>query len=119
MKFMNKKINAWLAGAALLVGGSGLAMAASDAPAVSVNATAAPGAPAKLTLGEVRKIDTEQGKLTIKHGPIENLQMPGMTMVFKAADPAMLQKLQVGDKIEFAAEKANGAIVVTTVQAVK
>ena len=119
---MNAKINSWLVGSALLVGGFGLAMAASDAPtapAVSVSATAAPGALAKLTLGEVRKIDTEQGKLTIKHGPIENLQMPGLTMVFKAADPAMLQKLQVGDKIEFAAEKANGAIVVTTVQAAK
>lgn len=116
---MNKKISAWLAGAALLAGSSGLAMAASDAPAAPLSATAALGASAKLTLGEVRKIDTEQGKLTIKHGPIENLQMPGMTMVFKAADPALLQKLQVGDKIEFAAEKANGAIVVTTVQAVK
>ena len=94
-------------------------MAACDAQNAPVSTTAAPGASAKLTLGEVRRIDTEQGKLTIKHGPIENLQMPGMTMVFKAADPAMLQKLQVGDKIEFAAEKANGAIVVTTVHVAK
>lgn len=116
---MNTKINAWLAGAALLATSAGLAMAASDAPTAPLSVTAAPGASAQLTAGEVRKIDTEQGKLTIKHGPIENLQMPGMTMVFKAADPAMLQKLQVGDKIEFAAEKANGAIVVTTVQAAK
>jgi Cu/Ag efflux protein CusF len=45
--------------------------------------------------------------------------MPGMTMVFKATDSAMLQKLQVGDKIQFAAEKANGAIVVTNIQAAK
>ena len=116
---MNAKINAWLAGAALLAGSSGLAVAASDAQTAPLSATAAPGVSAKLASGEVRKIDTEQGKLTIKHGVIENLQMPGMTMVFKAADPAMLQKLQVGDKIEFAAEKTNGAIVVTTVQAVK
>jgi len=112
---MNTKINAWLAGAALLVGSAGLAMAAPDVP----TAPAAPSASAQFTAGEVRKIDTEQGKLTIKHEAIENLQMPGMTMVFKAADPAMLQKLQVGDKIKFAAEKANGAIVVTTVQAAK
>ena len=116
---MNKKISAWLAVAALLAGSSGLAMAASDAPAAPLSANAALDASAKLTLGEVRKIDTEQGKLTIKHGPIENLQMPGMTMVFKAADPAILQRLQVGDKIEFAAEKANGAIAVTTVQTAK
>jgi Cu/Ag efflux protein CusF len=94
-------------------------MAACDAQNAPVSTTAAPGASAKLTLGEVRRIDTEQGKLTIKHEAIENLQMPGMTMVFKAADPAMLQKLQVGDKIEFAAEKANGAIVVTTVHVAK
>ena len=119
---MNAKFNALLVAATLLAGSSGLAMAASDAPAAPtapVSATAAPSVSAKLTLGEVRKIDTEQGKLTIKHEAIENLQMPGMTMVFKAADPAMLQKLQVGDKIEFAAEKANGAIVVTTVQVAK
>ena len=116
---MNAKFNALLVTATLLAGNSGLAMAASDAPTAPLSVTATLGASAKLTLGEVRKIDTEQGKLTIKHEAIENLQMPGMTMVFKAADPAMLQKLQVGDKIEFAAEKANGAIVVTTVQAVK
>ena len=107
---MNAKINACLAGAALLAGSSSLAMAASDVQAAPLSVTAVPGASVKLIAGEVRKIDTEQGKLTIKHGPIENLQMPGMTMVFKAADPAMLQKLQVDDKIEFAAEKASRAI---------
>lgn len=64
-------------------------------------------------------VDTEQGKLTIKHEAIENLQMPGMTMVFKATNAAMLQKLQVGDKIKFAAEKANGVLVITTIQAAK
>ena len=116
---MNTKFNALLVAATLLAGSSGLAMAASDAPTAPVSATAASGVSAKLTLGEVRKIDTEQGKLTIMHGPIENLQMPGMTMVFKAADPAMLQKLKVGDKIEFAAEKANGAMVVTSIQAAR
>ena len=67
----------------------------------------------------MRKIDTAQGKLTIKHEAIENLQMPGMTMVFKATDSTMLQKLQVGDKIQFASEKVNGAIVVTNIQAAK
>ena len=116
---MKTKINPLLVAVALFAGSTTLAMAASHVQSAPLGATAAPAVTTKLTLGEVRKIDTEQGKLTIKHGPIENLQMPGMTMVFKAADPAMLQKLQVGDKIEFAAEKANGAIVVTTVQVVK
>jgi len=116
---MNTKINAMLVCAALLAGSSGLAIAASDAPAAPLSATSASGASGKLTSGKVRKIDPEQGKLTIKHGPIENLQMPGMTMVFKAADPAMLQKLKAGDKIEFAVEKANGAIMVTSIQAAR
>ena len=116
---MNTRINAVLVCAVLLAGNSGLAIAASDAPVAPLSATSVSSASAKLTSGEVRKIDTEQGKLTIKHGPIENLQMPGMTMVFKAADPAMLQKLQVGDKIEFAVEKTNGAMMVTSIQAVK
>lgn len=116
---MKKKINALLIAATLFAGSSGVVMAASDTQTSLLSETATPGVSAKLTSGEVRKIDTEQGKLTIKHQTIENLQMPGMTMVFKVTDPAMLQKLQVGDKIEFAAEKANGAMVVTSIQATK
>ena len=114
---MKTKISALLFTAVLFAGSSGLAMAASDSQAAPSRTSSSSAASTKLTAGEVRKIDTEQGKLTIKHESIENLQMPGMTMVFKAADPTMLQKLKVGDKIEFAAEKANGAIVVTAIKA--
>jgi len=114
---MKTKINAMLFTVVLFAGSSGLAMAASDAPTAPLRATAPPVSSAKLTAGEVRKIDIEQGKLTIKHQAIENLEMPGMTMVFKAADPAMLRQLKVGDKVEFAAEKANGTIVVTAIKA--
>lgn len=114
---MKTKINALLVAAALFIGSSGVVLAASDAQTAPLSATATPVASTRLTSGEVRKIDTEQGKLTIKHEAIENLQMPGMTMVFKAADPAMLQKLQIGDKIRFAAEKAGGVIVVTAIEA--
>jgi Cu/Ag efflux protein CusF len=74
----------------------------------------APAAPT--TDGEVRKIDKEQGKLTLKHGRIENLDMPGMTMVFKVADPKLLAPLKVGDKVKFAAENVNGALTVTAIQ---
>ena len=116
---MKTKINALLIAAALFAGSSGIAMAASDVQTSPLSETAMLAVSAKLTSGEVRKVDTEQGKLTIKHEAIENLQMPGMTMVFKATDPAMLEKLQVGDKIKFAAEKANGALVITTIQAAK
>lgn len=67
--------------------------------------------------GEVKKIDKENQKITLKHGEIKNLGMPGMTMVFKVKDPTALDKLQVGDKVRFAAEKGGGALVVTQIEA--
>jgi Cu(I)/Ag(I) efflux system protein CusF len=66
--------------------------------------------------GEVRKVDAAQGKLTLKHGPIANLEMPGMTMVFKVADPKLLQGLKEGDKVKFSAERVGGAITVTAIE---
>jgi len=69
--------------------------------------------------GEVRKIDMATKKITIKHGEIKNLDMPGMTMVFPVKDPAMLDKVKAGDKIRFKAEKSNGAIVVTDIEPAK
>ncbi|WP_374685090.1 copper-binding protein [Rhizobacter sp. J219] len=69
--------------------------------------------------GEVRKVDTETKKLTLKHGEIKNLDMPGMTMVFQVKDPAMLQQVKPGDKVRFTAEKINGAFTVTTLEVVK
>jgi Cu/Ag efflux protein CusF len=81
---------------------------------------AAASAPASaLADGEVRKIDKEQGKLTLKHGPIANLEMPGMTMVFKVADAKMLDGVKAGDKVRFAADRVNGAITVTAIEVVK
>ncbi|HDR9318625.1 TPA: copper-binding protein [Burkholderia vietnamiensis] len=62
--------------------------------------------------GEIRKVDLAAGKLTIKHGPLENLGMEAMTMVFKVKDPAMLSQVKVGDKIDFVAEEVNGALTV-------
>jgi Cu/Ag efflux protein CusF len=63
--------------------------------------------------GEVRKVDKEAKKLTIKHGEIRNLDMPAMTMVFQVKDPAMLDKLKPGDKVRFVAENASTGLVVT------
>ena len=71
------------------------------------------------TTGEVRKVDKEQQKITLKHGEIKNLGMPGMTMVFQVKDPAMLDKVKAGDKVVFAAEKADGAYVVTELEPAK
>ena len=69
-----------------------------------------------MTDGEIRKVDMESKKITIKHGEIKNLDMPGMTMVFQVKDPAMLDKVKAGDKVRFKAEKAGGAIVVTDIE---
>ena len=65
--------------------------------------------------GEVMKVDKAAGKVTLKHGPIKKLDMDGMTMVFRVADPAMLDKMKPGDKIEFEADRVNGAITVTKI----
>ena len=71
---------------------------------------------AGLTDGEVRKVDAEEGKLTLRHGEIKDLDMPGMTMVFQVTDAALLDKVPAGDKVRFAAEKAGSAYVVTTLE---
>lgn len=79
--------------------------------------TATPSAQtAEMTDGEIRKVDKDTKKITIKHGEIKNLDMPGMTMVFQVKDPAMLDKVKAGDKVKFTAEKTGGAIVVTDIQ---
>ncbi len=75
--------------------------------------------PASMTEGEVRKIDKEAKKITLKHGDIKNLDMPGMTMVFQVKDPALLDKVKAGDKVMFTAERADGAIVVTAIEVAK
>lgn len=76
--------------------------------------SSAPAAP--LGEGEVRRIDREQGKLTLRHGPLDNLGMPAMTMVFRVVDPKMLDGLKEGDRIKFTAEKVNGALTLTALQ---
>ena len=88
---------------------------------VSVTAPApAPATrPADMTDGEVRKVDKDTKKITIKHADIRNLDMPGMTMLFQVSDPAFLDAVKPGDKVRFAAERVNGAIVVTQIQVVR
>lgn len=69
-----------------------------------------------MTDGEVRKIDRETKKITLRHGPIVNLGMPAMTMVFQVKDPAMLETVNVGDQVLFGAEKTGGAYVITQIR---
>ena len=67
--------------------------------------------------GQVTKIDDSAGKITLKHGPIKKLDMDeGMTMVFKAQDPAMLKSVKVGDKVKFEADRVNGQFTITKIQ---
>lgn len=70
-------------------------------------------AQAQSTEGEVRKIDRAQSKLTLRHGAIKNLDMPPMTMVFRVADPRLLDGLSEGSKVLFDVEKINGQYTVT------
>ena len=69
--------------------------------------------------GEVRKIDLAQGKVTLRHGPLVNLDMPAMTMVFTATDKKLLEGLKEGDKVKFTADKQSGTFVVTAIEAAK
>ncbi len=69
--------------------------------------------------GEVRKVDKEAKKITLKHGPILHLDMPAMTMVFQVADPAMLDHLKAGDKVRFSADKVGSGYAVTKIESGK
>ena len=68
-----------------------------------------------LAQGEVRRVDKAGGKISLKHGEIKNLDMPPMSMVFDVKDPALLNKVKVGDKIVFTADQINGAYTVMSI----
>jgi Cu(I)/Ag(I) efflux system protein CusF len=74
---------------------------------------------AALTDGEVRRIDRDASKLTIRHGPIQNLDMPPMTMVFQVKDVSLFDKVKTGEKVKFRAEKEGGNYIVTQIEPVK
>lgn len=76
----------------------------------------ASAAAADMTEGEIKKVDKDNRKLTIKHGDLKNLDMPGMTMVFQVRDPAFVEQVKAGDKIRFKAEKGASGFVVTELQ---
>ena len=98
---------------------STLSIAASAQSDRGTDIVLAQASAADMTEGEVRKVDKDTKKITIKHGDIKNLDMPGMTMLFQVKDPGMLDMVKPGDKVKFRAEKAGGAIVVTEIQIAK
>ncbi len=73
----------------------------------------------EMSEGEVRRIDKEQGKMTLRHGPLTNLDMPAMTRVFQVSDKAMLDQVKVGDKVRFHAEKIGSQYTVTKIESVQ
>ena len=96
-----------------------LLAAAMSAPWVHANeehhkpAAGASQAAESLSEGEVRKVDKDAKKLTIRHGPLPSLDMPTpMTMVYQVKDPALLDQVKAGDKIRFVAEKIGGQFTV-------
>jgi len=110
-------IKKFLALSVLAVGvalpGAGFAQATMDHSKMAMPQTAA------MTDGEVKKIDKDAGKITLKHGEIKQLDMPAMTMVFTAKDKALLDGVKVGEKVKFMAVNDNGKMVVTDIQAAK
>ena len=80
-------------------------------------AAGASQAAGSLSEGEVRKVDKDAQEITVRHGPLANLDMPAMTMVFRVKDPAMLDKVKAGDKVKFRAEKVGGAFTITHIDA--
>jgi Cu/Ag efflux protein CusF len=86
---------------------------AEQAGSVKASASAA----AELSEGEIRKVDKSAGRITVKHGEIKNLDMPPMTMVFAVSDPAVLEKVQQGDKVRFRAASHEGKLTITEIKA--
>lgn len=70
-----------------------------------------------LSEGEVTRWDARTGKITLRHGELKNLDMPPMTMVFTLQAPAQIGNIQAGDKVRFRAERVNGALAVTHIEA--
>lgn len=110
MKQVRLALSAATVAIAALVGHPAFAQMNMDHAKTGMAAT--PG----MTDGEVRKIDPDAGKITIKHGEIKHMDMPGMTMVFVVKDKALLNKTSVGAKIRFMATNENGQMTVTDIQ---
>ncbi len=114
MKFLTK-----ISLSILLAASAASPLYAEDAKVQSAAAPEKSELHATMSEGEIRKINKEIGKVTIKHGPLQNLDMPGMTMLFRLQDPAMFDQIKEGDKIKFVADKIDGTFVVKSLQVEK
>jgi Cu/Ag efflux protein CusF len=103
-----------------------IALLAATSASIAQTAAPAQGAAPKpsqamtdMVAGEVRKVDKDARKITLRHGEIKQLDMPPMSMVFQVKDPAMLDKVKTGDKVKFKAENAGGAMTLTEIETVQ
>jgi Cu(I)/Ag(I) efflux system periplasmic protein CusF len=103
-----------------LLGAAALALSAALSASLCASAWAqADKSVNDLTDAEVRKVDKDNRKITLKHGAIPSLDMPPMTMVFSVRDAAWLDKVQAGDKVRFKAVNEAGKFTVTEMQPLK
>jgi Cu/Ag efflux protein CusF len=109
--FSTLLLSAALATPALAQDHSGHAGHGSSAPVATAEASNA-----VMTAGEITRVDARNGKLTIRHEEIKNLDMPAMTMVFGLKEPALAAQFKPGDKVLFHAEDNNGALTITRIQ---
>lgn len=72
-----------------------------------------------LSDGIVKKVDAQNGKVTLTHGEIANVQMPAMTMSYRIKQVQWLESIHAGDKVRFAMDKLNDEFVVVHIEAVK
>jgi len=113
---MNKLTNVTLAmGAAFAVLTVQQSAIADDMAAMKMSPSAGSSKSA-LTDAEIRKIDPVSGMVTLKHGALENVGMPPMTMAFKARDAAMLKQAHEGDKVKVRVENVGGTMTIVTMQ---
>ena len=106
-----------MAAASIALGAAlALAAGASLAPAPALAQAGAAADASAMASGEVRRVDREAAKLTIRHGEIPHLEMPPMTMVFRVRDAALLEGLKEGDRIRFRAEKDGRQYVVVALK---
>lgn len=105
-----------LALAALLAAPALPALAQHAGHAMPVTATAAKGTGE----GEVRRVDAENQRIAIKHGPITGgIEMHPMSMVFAVPDAKLIAKLKAGDKVKFEVEQQGDVLVITKLSAIK
>lgn len=65
------------------------------------------------------EIDLQAREMVIRHGPLPELDMPPMAMVFKVADASFLYKVRKGDRVKFKAGLVDGRFGVMAIEKLK